>query len=828
MLDDPRSGLIGEERRLAANELAAQLLCTSDEWTSDARAIGLLEEVRQTSQSHDAVWVIATGNLAAALGRRTAGDVVNNWARGISLLRELIATDGIPETDLAVYETNLGLALTNRPGGPTAVDLDEALEWIQRGLNRRSPEKSVEDWAYSAVNLGHAYQQRGRADDLGRAVDLYRSVTSRLRKSDLTRMRIFAQVNLAIALRRSGVRPAQEAVAVARAAVRRAQALGDSASALVGWALGVLGDSHAAAEGSASAAAMDAWQRSVDAFADTAHAPRMLPGAAQLAEEYFNARAWEPLAKLYERMLDAFDALYMAQDTSESRRRVLAEHPRLARWAAVTFARTGRVQAAVQVLERARTRVLDAVSRLDTADLVALEQARPDLAAHYRGALAAYRATMYQPPSMSAAEDAPAVRAAARLNRIIAEIRDTGGFQTFLHPPTASEALAAAGVRQAIYVVSAPMGTYVLSLEADPLNGDPSYHSAEVDITSRDIAHLLTVDTDTGEPGLLPAQLAGNREVFDQTLTRIGRFLAPLVRTIGNRVTRDPANPSVLILTGITPLLPILALPATDEPATLDDLGELHLAPSLSTYAASRRRAARPIRPVFVGVADPTNDLDGARGEAATVASRPGWHSTRLESGDNATLNWLIENAPAASHLHLACHGSNELTDPDGSYLVLAQGVRLTVPTLVDQISLQARVATASACQSGHYDAIASPDEHVGLATGLLEAGAACAVVSLWPVDDESTALLMARFYELLNQDGGTRPQDQRPQAALRRARQWLRGLTDSDRNTYLNGHPELAATLRSRGLPRATALTDERGPYAAVQDWGAFVAYGY
>ena len=59
------------------------------------------------------------------------------------------------------------------------------------------------------------------------------------------------------------------------------------------------------------------------------------------------------------------------------------------------------------------------------------------------------------------------------------------------------------------------------------------------------------------------------------------------------------------------------------------------------------------------------------------------------------------------------------------------------------------------------------PDEYIGLAGGLLQAGAACAVVSLWPVDDEATALLMTRFYELLDANSVGPPQTQKPQTAL-------------------------------------------------------------
>ena len=62
---------------------------------------------------------------------------------------------------------------------------------------------------------------------------------------------------------------------------------------------------------------------------------------------------------------------------------------------------------------------------------------------------------------------------------------------------------------------------------------------------------------------------------------------------------------------------------------------------------------------------------------------------------------------------------------------------------------------------------VAPGDDLIGLARGFFAAGAPSLVVSLWTVDDESTAALMASFYErLLAGDG--------PAAALRHAQRQL------------------------------------------------------
>jgi CHAT domain-containing protein len=80
---------------------------------------------------------------------------------------------------------------------------------------------------------------------------------------------------------------------------------------------------------------------------------------------------------------------------------------------------------------------------------------------------------------------------------------------------------------------------------------------------------------------------------------------------------------------------------------------------------------------------------------------------------------------------------------------------------------LRASLVTLSACETGMNGVIAG-DELVGLARGFFQAGAASVVVSLWAVNDASTARLMQRFYRYL-EAGCT------PAAAMRSAQTELR-----------------------------------------------------
>ena len=67
------------------------------------------------------------------------------------------------------------------------------------------------------------------------------------------------------------------------------------------------------------------------------------------------------------------------------------------------------------------------------------------------------------------------------------------------------------------------------------------------------------------------------------------------------------------------------------------------------------------------------------------------------------------------------------------------------------QLKLPVELITLSGCSTG-LNVVAAGDELVGLARGLLHAGAQSLVLSLWDVHDQSTAEFMAVFYRLLQQ----------------------------------------------------------------------------
>jgi len=157
--------------------------------------------------------------------------------------------------------------------------------------------------------------------------------------------------------------------------------------------------------------------------------------------------------------------------------------------------------------------------------------------------------------------------------------------------------------------------------------------------------------------------------------------------------------------------------------------------------------------------------------------------------------------------IHLAAHGRVDDLYPERSELFLSQvdlpdafdGLmrsravddgRLTAAEILATWRLEADLVTLSACETGLGRRVEG-EGFVGFAHAFFEVGARSVLVSLWPVDDEATSLLMGRFYELLlAEPPAGEPAPARAKAeALAAAKRWLRERTD-ERGARPYEHP--------------------------------------
>ncbi|GAC1580258.1 MAG: CHAT domain-containing protein [Ktedonobacteraceae bacterium] len=117
-----------------------------------------------------------------------------------------------------------------------------------------------------------------------------------------------------------------------------------------------------------------------------------------------------------------------------------------------------------------------------------------------------------------------------------------------------------------------------------------------------------------------------------------------------------------------------------------------------------------------------------------------------LES--EATIERLLHESRGSSLIHLATHGHSRLDAPNFSSVLLADGQLNTLDIFsLDLASCE--LVTLSGCETG-LSLSGGGDEQIGLGRAFLAAGASSLVMSLWPVEDAATNILMQFFYRNL------------------------------------------------------------------------------
>jgi len=178
--------------------------------------------------------------------------------------------------------------------------------------------------------------------------------------------------------------------------------------------------------------------------------------------------------------------------------------------------------------------------------------------------------------------------------------------------------------------------------------------------------------------------------------------------------------------------------------------GPLMFAPLPATRAEVNRIAAT------LGV--PPDSPDIRLGRAANEKDRKALDLGAYRFLHFATHGVLAGDVPYLNQPALVLSQTADLGGEDG-FLTMSEVLRLP---------LRADMVVLSACQTALGREV-SGEGVVGLSRAFLYAGSRAAVVSLWPVDDASTAVFMGRFYEHVK--GGLPPA-----RALARAKQDLRG----------------------------------------------------
>ena len=235
-------------------------------------------------------------------------------------------------------------------------------------------------------------------------------------------------------------------------------------------------------------------------------------------------------------------------------------------------------------------------------------------------------------------------------------------------------------------------------------------------------------------------------------------LVAPVEEIFEGVGTQTPAGaPEKLVVVphGLLHQVPFHAL--FDGERYLLERFEISYAPSARIYSLCQQQVPRESdRALVVSVPHPF--IPAVMEEARAVARHlPG---VEVLNDGQATIGALQNASSGCYVLHLASHGLFRADNPMFSSLKLHDGW-LTAADVM-QLDLTGALVTLSACESGRNEVFAG-DELIGLTRAFLGVGASALVVSLWLVQDETTASLMEKYYERLHDGAG-------PAEALRAA----------------------------------------------------------
>jgi CHAT domain-containing protein len=191
--------------------------------------------------------------------------------------------------------------------------------------------------------------------------------------------------------------------------------------------------------------------------------------------------------------------------------------------------------------------------------------------------------------------------------------------------------------------------------------------------------------------------------------------------------------------------VPFHALLDGDE--HLDRRYSISYTPSASVYyLCSTKTAPRVGGSLVMGVPDPGAPY--IRDEVEAVGSV--LPDAEVFIGPEATHEVLRERGAHARYVHIATHGFFRQDNPMFSSISLGNS-ELSLFDLY-HLNLPSELVTLSGCGTG-LNVVIGGDELIGLKRGLLYAGAQGVLLTLWDVNDQSTAEFMKLFYSRLRTD---------------------------------------------------------------------------
>lgn len=514
----------------------------------------------------------------------------------------------------------------------------------------------------------------------------------------------------------------------------------------------------------------------------------------------FERQAWAETVEAFEGVHGVSERMFHVQVGRTHRESVLKWTQGTAPSAAYSLVMLGMPEKAAVLLESSLGRLLSRSLETGRRDL---ERLRDDghqvLYERYRAAaenLARGDDEAGAPPGLSLA------KRQAAMDATLEEIRQIPGFESFLRQLSWQEILATSSNDPIVYVFATAHGGMALALE----------RSATVVMLPELTIKRATAMVLAHMKGLRADAQHMQAAVEDSVKASWTTIIDPLLR----QIKLDRVH---LVAVGRLQLLPLHAAAAVCATGWKRKVC-FSYAPNVRSLLRTERHVVRQELTLMVKMSDyhrlpplPYTNLERDLVQRIVGAIDV---LEDAEATPSAVLAALGEHEVA----HFSCHGSANPLRPLDSALYVAGDAAVTVADILALSQLRTRFVILSACKTA-IAGVDLPDEVVNFPTSLLATGAAGIVSTLWAVQDEASALFIARFYFEWKRRGS-------PHAAFFEAQRWLSTATATELIEFLESlGPWSPDSAVGAALEDLRGLSPTYVPHAHPSVWAPFCWVG-
>jgi len=479
-------------------------------------------------------------------------------------------------------------------------------------------------------------------------------------------------------------------------------------------------------------------------------------------------RRWNIASDAFDIAIQADQIIYSSTLSSTGKRAELFETRSLYSYSAFAHAQLGELEKAVEIVESGRTRLLREFLERNREDLVRLpEMGFEELYGEYIQVTENINSLTSNMPvdQYSQAWYDKLESAYKKLQDVIQEIRTRVGekfpeFRYFLGTLPFKEIKSQAKEAPLVYLLTTVVGGMGLVISNDGVNS-------------------LLFDGITEESLYKKVSSAYWQSYFRHSYDEWMEHLEQITGWLWNAFMGDMVKfllkcnykRAVLIPTGVLGILPLHGAwekNGNDYHYAIDDM-TITFTPSARAHMEARLKDTSRDLDTLLVVDNPDGSLVYTYEETKSVLSHFAGKTTLHLLGDQATIQHVRLVIKDFDIIHFSTHGHADYYGPMNSGLLLANEEFLTLGEISSTRFERTRLVVLSACETGISTDIQLLDEVVSLPTGFIIAGVPGVIGSLWPVNDLSTAILMAWFYQFWRDD------KMAPQDALRRAQLLLR-----------------------------------------------------